>query len=108
MACEPFQLAAKAVLVQPLDGLDDWSNRLGERTADARYQAALRSAMDELPPNYRTALILHDAEGTSTRDIAAVLDIDAAAVKAHVHRARLFLRTRLSGYSPVAMRRNRG
>jgi len=55
-------------------------------------------AIDALPADYRTALVLHDVEGLSWPDIVDVLDVDVPAVKARVHRARLFVRQRLSEY----------
>jgi RNA polymerase sigma-70 factor (ECF subfamily) len=52
--------------------------------------------VEALPPDYRAALVLHDVQGMSDTDIAGVIGLDAAAVRARVHHARLFLRDRLS------------
>jgi RNA polymerase sigma-70 factor (ECF subfamily) len=41
---------------------------------------------------------LHDVEGLSNSEIAETLQIKLATVKSRVHRARLFLRSRLAGY----------
>jgi RNA polymerase sigma-70 factor (ECF subfamily) len=51
-----------------------------------------------LPPDYRTALVMHDVEGLSNPDIAGALGISLPAVKSRVHRSRLFLRQRLADY----------
>ena len=52
--------------------------------------------VEALPPDYRAALVLHDVQGMSDTDIAGVLVLNAAAVRARVHQARLFVRARLS------------
>ena len=56
----------------------------------------LEDAIAALPPDYRTAVVLHDVEGMSNPDIAETLGISLAAVKSRVHRSRLYLRQRLS------------
>jgi RNA polymerase sigma-70 factor (ECF subfamily) len=48
--------------------------------------------------------VLSDLEGRSDREIGATLGLSVAAVKARLHRARLFLRGKLAvalGYSPT-------
>jgi RNA polymerase sigma-70 factor, ECF subfamily len=49
-----------------------------------------------LPADYHTVVLWHDVEGLSTADIAAALGISVANVKSRLHRARLFLRKRLT------------
>jgi RNA polymerase sigma-70 factor (ECF subfamily) len=56
---------------------------------------ALTSALNELPPVARTALVLRDVEGLSHPEIADALGLSVAIVKSRVHRARLFLRKQL-------------
>jgi RNA polymerase sigma-70 factor (ECF subfamily) len=74
--------------------MDDWSDRVGEHG----MQGALLAAMAALPPDYKTAFILHDVEGVSELDITKILDVDVPVVKSMVHHARLFVRKRLSAY----------
>ena len=62
----------------------------------------LGDAIDGLPPDYRTALVLHDVEGLSNPDIAEALGISLPAVKSRVHRSRLFVRKRLAEYMKTA------
>src|SRR5438093_11193287 len=57
---------------------------------------ALTAAIEELPPGYRTVLILHDVEGLSNVEVAETLGLGVPNVKSRVHRARLFLRKRLA------------
>jgi DNA-directed RNA polymerase specialized sigma24 family protein len=40
--------------------------------------------------------VLHDVEGQSNLEIAGALNLSIPGVKSRVHRARLFLRTRLA------------
>jgi RNA polymerase sigma-70 factor (ECF subfamily) len=83
---------------QHFEPMDDWSARIDEAVPDGGRQAALSAAIDALPPEERTALILHDVEATAPGDIATILGVDTRAVRLHVHRARLFVRQRLAAY----------
>jgi len=58
----------------------------------------LTTAIESLPPDYRTAFVMHDMEGLSNPEIAETLGISLPAVKSRVHRSRLFLRQRLADY----------
>lgn len=78
--------------------MDDWSNRVDQRALQGELRAVLEDAIAALPPDYRTALVLHDVEGLSNPDIAEALGISLPAVKSRVHRSRLFVRKRLSDY----------
>jgi len=55
-----------------------------------------RAGLDRLPDIYREAFVLRDLEEMTTREVAELLGIDAAAVRQRVHRARLMLRGYLS------------
>lgn len=81
--------------VQP--GLD-WSPRLKDPVLQAELQSVLRATIDELPEEHRATFLLHDVEGLSNLEIAETLQIKLATVKSRVHRARLFLRSRLAAY----------
>ena len=78
--------------------MDDWSNRVDERALQGELRQVLTEAIDALPPEYRTALVLHDVEGLSNPDIAETLGISLPAVKSRAHRSRLFVRKRLADY----------
>ena len=73
----------------------DWSPRADDPALQVELRAALTAAIDDLPATYRTALVLRDVEGRSTRQIAETLGLSVPAVKTRVHRARLYLRKRL-------------
>ena len=76
--------------------MDDWSGRIDARELQGALRQVLTDAVDALAPDYRAALVLHDVEGMSDADIAEALGIGPGAVRALVHRARLFVRKRLS------------
>jgi RNA polymerase sigma-70 factor (ECF subfamily) len=76
----------------------DWSRRLTDPAIEDELKSVLGSAIEELPAEYRTALVLHDVEGLPNPEIARMLHASLGTVKSRVHRARLFLRRRLSGY----------
>jgi RNA polymerase sigma-70 factor, ECF subfamily len=78
--------------------IDDWSRRVDERAMQKELGRVLEEAIAELPPDYRTAVVLHDVEGMSNPDIAETLGISLAAVKSRVHRSRLYLRQRLGAW----------
>ncbi len=78
--------------------MDDWSPSVDEQALQGELRSVLEAAIDELPPDYRSALVLHDVEGMSNPDIAEALGVSLPAVKSRVHRSRLFLRKRLSDY----------
>jgi RNA polymerase sigma-70 factor (ECF subfamily) len=82
--------------------MDDWSNRVDEKALQGELRDVLTAAIDALPPDYRTALVLHDVEGVSNPDIAEALNISLPAVKSRVHRSRLFVRKRLADYMKTA------
>jgi RNA polymerase sigma-70 factor (ECF subfamily) len=78
--------------------MDDWSHRLGERAVRGALPRVLIEAIDALPADDRTALVLHDVEGMRNADIAETLGTNTAEVTSRVHRSRLFIRTRLAGF----------
>jgi RNA polymerase sigma-70 factor (ECF subfamily) len=82
--------------------MDDWSSRVDEQALQGELREVLEGAIDALPPEYRTAVVLHDIEGLSNPDIAEALGLSLPAVKSRIHRSRLFLRQRLSDYLKTA------
>ncbi|MFO7632749.1 MAG: sigma-70 family RNA polymerase sigma factor [Caldilinea sp.] len=66
------------------------------QTSEARNE--LEHAIAELPETLRAVFVLREFEGLSTEETAQVLNISLSNVKVRLHRARLWLRERLSGY----------
>jgi RNA polymerase sigma-70 factor (ECF subfamily) len=82
----------------------DWSQDLEHRFAAEELWRLLHQAIEELQPVDKAVLVLSDFEELSNRDIANVLGLSVPAVKARLHRSRLFLRGRLAvslGHSPT-------
>jgi RNA polymerase sigma-70 factor, ECF subfamily len=81
----------------------DWSNELEERVASEERQRLIQQALDQLAPVDKAVVVLSDLEGLSDREIGSALGLSVSAVKARLHRSRLFLRGKLAasmGYSP--------
>jgi len=74
----------------------DWSASIDDPAVQTELRAALDSAIGELPAHYRAVIVLHDVEGLSMAEVAGSVGITVATAKSRVHRARLFLRKRLS------------
>jgi RNA polymerase sigma-70 factor (ECF subfamily) len=76
------------------------SARLGPeaQTLDREFEQTLDRALDELPPDWRSAVVLRDIEGLSTEEAAEIAGVGQAAFKSRLHRGRLQLRTLLEPY----------
>ena len=73
-----------------------------EPTPDNRLLSAEKSriinrAIDELPPKYRTVIVLRHREEYSYEDIAEKLNLPLGTVKARIFRAREMLKRKLKG-----------
>ncbi len=55
----------------------------------------IRDVINSLPPDYRTAVVLHDLEGLTAEDVARISDCSLATAKIRIHRARKRLRAAL-------------
>ena len=53
---------------------------------------ALKRAIDQLPPGYKSAFILHDVQGYEHEEVARILGISVGTSKSQLHKARLKLR----------------
>jgi RNA polymerase sigma-70 factor (ECF subfamily) len=58
----------------------------------ASLQRRVRHSIDQLPDDFRVVLLLRDIDGLNTRETAAILGIQANAVKTRLHRARAALK----------------
>ena len=61
-------------------------------------KSVIKKAVDQLPEKEKVVFMLRDVEGLSTEKVGEILDLTIPAVKSRLHRARLFLRKKLSGY----------
>lgn len=55
----------------------------------------IRAALEQLPENYRTVIIMRDLEEMDTAETAEALGVTVTAVKLRLHRARAALRAKL-------------
>jgi RNA polymerase sigma-70 factor, ECF subfamily len=77
---------------QPVAGAEDM--------VIARQRAgAAMEAIAALPPDQRAVIVLHQLEGLTYREVAAVVNISEDAVRGRLHRARLNLLKSLQSWS---------
>ena len=74
----------------------------GNRAEQRELREALELAIADLDPPYRTALVLRDLEGLSTREAAEIEGVGEAAFKSRLHQARLKVRASLGDAALVA------
>ena len=74
----------------------DWSQNLEAKLMNDEAQQVLRGALDELPPTDKAVVVLSDLESVSNKEIAKILGLTVPAVKARLHRSRLFLRGKIA------------
>lgn len=78
--------------------LMDWSSLPEDELLNSESRQMMDAAVAELPESLRIVFILRDIEGLSTAETGEVLGLSESAVKTRLHRARLWLRDRLSAY----------
>ena len=66
---------------------------------DTFSEAEVKQAVEELPENFRMAVLLADVEGFSYKEIAEILDIPMGTVMSRLHRGRKALQKRLFDYA---------
>lgn len=90
--------------------IHDHEARLAARAVDQpparaelrELEGALRRAIEQLDPPYRTALVLRDIEGLSTREAAEIVGVREGAFKSRLHQARLRVRAALGDEALLA------
>lgn len=63
--------------------------------SDTHLDPDLQAALDELPPEFRAAVVLCDVEGLSYEEIGATLGVKLGTVRSRIHRGRQALRASL-------------
>lgn len=59
----------------------------------------ISGALNVLPVDFRTVIILSDLEGFTYEEMAKILDIPIGTVRSRLHRARNMLKEKLEGYA---------
>ena len=92
---------ARAFGTQPVPA-EEWERtapdpgaRPDQAAQGAEQRVRIRRALDTLPPNARTIIMLSDVEGLSYREIASVLNCPIGTVMSRLHNARRRLRSAL-------------
>ena len=78
--------------------IQDWSEDTQSLIFTNETRDEINKAVDLLPEKEKVVFLLRDIEGLSTEKTGEVLDLTVPAVKSRLHRARLFLRKKLSNY----------
>jgi RNA polymerase sigma-70 factor (ECF subfamily) len=76
----------------------DWTTDPSSQLMNEELSSVLNQHLNLMHPDNRIVFLLRDVQGLSTDDTANVLGLSVPAVKSRLHRARLFLRERLSDY----------
>lgn len=85
-----------AELVEAQWRSDDYSVDAAAVVERAATRDDLREALTHLPTIYRTAVVLHDAEGLTVAEIAEITDVGLPAAKQRLRRGRMMLVTALA------------
>ena len=72
-----------------------------DHAQQAEMNALLARAIRDLPPAYRSVVLLRDIEELSTEETAHILDLSEDAVKTRLHRARAALRQKLDQFLSI-------
>ena len=80
------------------DKIKDWSENTESLMFANESRNVIKNAVDLLPEKEKVVFLLRDVEGVSTEKTGEILDLTVPAVKSRLHRARLFLRKKLSNY----------
>ena len=88
------------------DGETGWSTKdaVGEADPEGRFfdsflDDEIINAIDALPPEYRTAVVLSDIQEMPYAEIAHTLGIPEGTVKSRLFRGRRLLQNQLRGYA---------
>ena len=81
----------------PMD-LADWSPDPEQLYGRSELREILSKALDRLTPRARVVFVLRDVEGLTIEETSTLLNLQPAAIKARLYRARLQLREVLARY----------
>jgi len=78
--------------------IQDWSENTEALMFNTETRDVINKAVDLLPEKEKVVFLLRDVEGLSTEKTGEIMNLTIPAVKSRLHRARLFLRKKLSYY----------
>ncbi len=91
-ALGPARFAADGSWVRPPL---PWPGDVDERLRTPAAQQGIRAAIEALPPGPRSAVLLRDVEGMSSREVCEVLGISQTSQRVLLHRGRARIREAL-------------
>jgi len=80
------------------DEIPDWSSDPADDLLRSELKQVIEDAIRSLPPKYRLVFNLRDFNGFDTEETAEILGITTQSVKTRLHRARLYLRAKISDH----------
>lgn len=80
------------VTAADLAASDDVEDTVTTELSNADLAARTSWALDQLPDDARTVVVLRDVQELSTKEVAAMLDVSESVVKVRLHRAHARLR----------------
>jgi len=98
VAADHFRAPENSLYIVDIDStpeVADLDPSIHERMVVSEMNSCVRQVIDSLPSDFRTALVLHDLEGMSAKEVAAICECSVAAAKIRIHRARARLKKRL-------------
>jgi RNA polymerase sigma-70 factor (ECF subfamily) len=84
--------------------IPDWSPAVDDEVSARQLAARAGEFIAELPPAYRDVIWMTDVEEIPPAEVAETLEISIPALKSRLHRARLYVRQRLSEISSSSAR----
>ena len=87
----PSEEEERSAFYEPVDG----GQLPGEQTDTHHVRSAVVDAIDQLPDEFREAVLLRDLNGLSYEDIGKILNCPVGTVKSRVNRGRLRLQKKL-------------
>lgn len=84
--------------------IPDWSRRIEDEAAARELASRAEEFIAQLPPAYRDVIWMTDVEEIASAEVAETLGISIPALKSRLHRARLYVRQRLSEISSAPAR----
>lgn len=95
--------AARRQSIVPITESDEvWEDRavtsMEEQILEQEGRGLVQKAVRELPPKYKTVILLFYMEDMPLKEIAKVLEIPKGTVASRLHKAKDMLKGRLEGY----------
>ncbi len=96
-----FKRRAREPELKDPDTLEQLGLQAERPSGDAAAGLDLQAALQRLPEEYRTVVVLAEIESFTMAEVAAVMDCPVGTVKSRLFRARALLRAQLRDYLPV-------